>query len=159
MAEAVGVLEPVPLPQGRLADNIMHFARLLRHSGLPVGPGQVLDAIDAAHCGGLADRSDFYWTLHAVLVRRHEHSVIFEQAFDLFWQRPRMMEQLMQLFFQRTRTPTVERPKRAGQRRVGEAMFQDPGVDQRRDAQSLDIESLATASAQEVLRSKDFEQM
>ena len=46
MAEAVGALELRRKSQGRLADNIMHFARLLRDSGLPVGPGQVLDAID-----------------------------------------------------------------------------------------------------------------
>src|SRR5262245_33519954 len=152
MAEAVGVLEPGRQPQGRLADNITHFARLLRQSGLPVGPGQVLDAIDAAQCGGLANRSDFYWTLHAVLVRRHEHSVIFDQAFDIFWRRPKMIEQLMQLFFQRTRREAVDRPKRAGQRRVGEAMFQDlGGADERLDPQALEIESIATASAQDVL--------
>jgi uncharacterized protein len=159
MAEAIGALEPGDHRPGRLADNIMHFARLLRQSGLPVGPGQVLDAIDAAQFGGLANRSDFYWTLHAVLVRRHEHSIIFDQAFEIFWRRPKMIEQLMQLFFQRTRSEAVDRPKQAGQRRVGEAMFQDPGIDERLDPQALEIESIATASAQEVLRSKDFEQM
>jgi uncharacterized protein len=33
---------------GKLAENIMHFARVLRKAGLPVGPGAVLDALDAA---------------------------------------------------------------------------------------------------------------
>ena len=32
-------------PRGKLAENIMHFARVLRAAGLPVGPGKVLDAI------------------------------------------------------------------------------------------------------------------
>ena len=34
---------------GKLAANIMHFARVLREAGLPVGPGHVLDALDAAN--------------------------------------------------------------------------------------------------------------
>ena len=158
MAEAAGALTAAR-PPGRLADNIMHFARLLRRSGLPVGPGQVLDAIDAAQCGGLASRADFYWTLHAVLVRRHEHSAIFDQAFDIFWRRPKVIEQLMEMFFQQTRRAAIERPKRAGQRRVGEALLPDPGaLEQHRD-EAVEIESLATASAAEVLRTKDFEQM
>ena len=159
MADAAGAIAGFAPPRGRLADNIMHFARLLRQSGLPVGPGQVLDAIDAAQCGGLANRSDFYWTLHSVLVRRHEHSVIFEQAFEIFWRRPKVIEQLMEMFFQQTRRDAVERPKRAGQRRVGEAMFQDPGKAERREGEAVEIESIATASALEVLRAKDFEQM
>jgi hypothetical protein len=159
MADAAGAIAGFAPPQGRLADNIMHFARLLRQSGLPVGPGQVLDAIDAAQCGGLANRSDFYWTLHAVLVRRHEHSVIFEQAFEIFWRRPKVIEQLMEMFFQQTRRDAVQRPRRAGQRRVGEAMFQDSGKAERREGEAVEIESIATASALEVLRTKDFEQM
>ena len=29
---------------GKLSENIMHFARVLREAGIPVGPGAVLDA-------------------------------------------------------------------------------------------------------------------
>ncbi|MEL6578076.1 MAG: VWA domain-containing protein, partial [Pseudomonadota bacterium] len=32
---------------GRLAENVMHFARALRAAGLPVGPGRVADAVTA----------------------------------------------------------------------------------------------------------------
>ena len=32
---------------GRLAENILYFARALRAAGLPVGPGAVLDALEA----------------------------------------------------------------------------------------------------------------
>jgi len=46
-------------PSGRLALNIMHFARVLREAGLPVGPGQVIDALDAAQAGSLGSREDF----------------------------------------------------------------------------------------------------
>ena len=33
--------------QGRLAENILYFARALRAAGMPVGPGAVLDALEA----------------------------------------------------------------------------------------------------------------
>jgi uncharacterized protein with von Willebrand factor type A (vWA) domain len=31
----------------------MHFARMLRKAGLPVGPGAVVDALDAVQSGAL----------------------------------------------------------------------------------------------------------
>ena len=53
---------------GRLAENIVHFARALRAAGIPVGPGAVMDALAAVEAAGVGTRDDFYWTLHAVLV-------------------------------------------------------------------------------------------
>ena len=35
------------LPRGRLAENVLHFVRVLRAAGLPVGPAKVIDAIAA----------------------------------------------------------------------------------------------------------------
>ena len=67
---------------GKLAENIMHFARVLREAGIPVGPGAVLDALDAAQCGSLRTRDDFYWTLHAVFVKRRDQREVFDQAFE-----------------------------------------------------------------------------
>jgi uncharacterized protein len=32
---------------GKLAENVMHFARVLRGAGLPVGPDRVIDALNA----------------------------------------------------------------------------------------------------------------
>ena len=89
-----------PAPSGKLAHNIMHFARVLREAGLPVGPGAVIDALDAAQSGSLRSRDDFYWTLHCVFVKRREHKELFDQAFHVFWKKPKMLEQLMQLMFQ-----------------------------------------------------------
>src|SRR3546814_10534548 len=74
--------EPVtePRPQGgRIAENILYFARTLRAAGLPVGPGRVLEALNAVEAVGLGRRDDFYWTLHAVFepprpARSEEHT-------------------------------------------------------------------------------------
>jgi uncharacterized protein with von Willebrand factor type A (vWA) domain len=43
----------------------------------------VLDALEAVKAAGVGTR-DLYWTLHAVFVKRHEHSIIFDQAFRIF---------------------------------------------------------------------------
>ena len=50
----------------KLRDNITHFARALRRSGLPIGPGRVQTAIQAVAVAGFDRKADFYWTLHAV---------------------------------------------------------------------------------------------
>ena len=74
-------------PEGRLAENILYFARALRAAGMPVGPGAVLDALEALNVARVGARDDFYWTLHAVFVKRHEHTVLFDQAFRIFFRK------------------------------------------------------------------------
>ena len=73
---------------GRLAENIMHFGRVLRRAGLPIGPGQIIEAIRAVAQVGLGNRVDFYWTLHSVFVNRRDQRDIFDQAFHIFWRNP-----------------------------------------------------------------------
>jgi len=148
-------------PSGRLALNIMHFARVLREAGLPVGPGHVIDALDAAQAGALRSREDFYWTLHAVFVKRREHKEIFDQAFHVFWKKPKMLEQLMQLMFQQITRPADEKAKKAGFRRLAEAMFDKVESQSRREEKpdSLEFDATFSHSDMEVLRRKDFEQM
>ena len=57
----------------------MHFVRLLRAVGLPVGPAKVIDAVAAVDAMGVATATDFREALAAVLVSRHEHLVLFER--------------------------------------------------------------------------------
>jgi uncharacterized protein with von Willebrand factor type A (vWA) domain len=145
---------------GKLAVNIMHFARVLRGAGLPVGPASVIDALDAALSGSLRSRDEFYWTLHAILVKRREHKEIFDQAFHVFWKKPKMLEQLMQLMFQQITRAAGDKPKDPGFRRLAEAMFDQKDAQSRRDKpEALELDATFTASAEDILRAKDFEQM
>ncbi|MGL4528428.1 MAG: vWA domain-containing protein [Aestuariivirga sp.] len=146
---------------GKLAENIMHFARVLREAGIPVGPGAVIDALDAAQCGSLRTREDFYWTLHAIFVKRRDQREVFDQAFHVFWKKPKMLEQLMQMFFHQVARDVGEKSKQAGFRRLAEAMFDkhEGKSQQRQKKDDLEIDSSFTASTNEVLRQKDFEQM
>ena len=89
---------PAPPDEGgRLYQNIMYFARALRAAGLPIGPGKVLDALQAVRAVGLENRRDFYWTLHAVFVNRHDQEELFDQAFHIFWRNPQLLEKMLAL--------------------------------------------------------------
>src|SRR3954462_4907350 len=106
---------------GRLADNILYFARALRAAGIPVGPGAVLDALEAVQAAGVGNRDDFYWTLHAVFVKKHEHSLLFDQAFRIFFRKRGYLDQLMAMML-----PQVEgapQKPQAGSARIQDALF------------------------------------
>ena len=85
-------------PDGRIADNIVYFARTLRKAGMRVGPASVKDAIEAVLAAGIGSRDDFYWTLHAVLVSRHEDHATFDEAFRLFWKSRELIEKMLAMF-------------------------------------------------------------
>jgi len=143
--------------QGRLAENILYFARALRAAGMPVGPGSVLDALEAVQVARVGNRDDFYWTLHAVFVKRHEHSILFDQAFRIFFRRRGYIEKLMASMLSETVPPTAKPPP-PGAQRIQEALFS--GVNERKpDKDEVEIDASLTTSDQEVLQRKDFAQM
>ena len=69
-------------------------ARIARRRS-PVGPRSVIDAIEAVEAAGIGTRQDFYATLHAVFVKKHEHTIVFDQAFNIFWRKRGFMEKLI----------------------------------------------------------------
>jgi len=143
--------------QGRLGENILYFARALRAAGIPVGPGAVLDALAAVETAGVGTREDFYWTLHAVFVKRHEHSVLFDQAFRIFFRRRGYIDQLLAMML--PQAPSLQpQPPQAGATRVQEALFS--GLDEKlKKQQEIELDTRMTVSDREVLQRKDFAQM
>src|SRR4051795_3188461 len=73
---------------GALAANLLAFGRLLRRAGLPVGPNESLAAAEALTLVDIGDRRQVHAALRGVMVRRHEHFDVFDQAFLLFWRDP-----------------------------------------------------------------------
>ena len=55
----------------------------------------MLDALEALSVAHVGDREDFYWTLHAVFVKRHEHTILFDQAFRIFFRKRGYIEKLI----------------------------------------------------------------
>ena len=146
---------------GRLAENIMYFVRTLRAAGLPVGPGKLLDCLNAIQAVGLKRRDDFYWALHSVLVNRRDQQELFDQAFHVFWRNPQFLERIMRMMLPELQSegPTPEDSKELS-RRLAEAMKQEkPGKGEGDEEEDVEIDAVMTWSDKEVLRDQDFEKM
>jgi uncharacterized protein with von Willebrand factor type A (vWA) domain len=144
------------MEEGRLADNIVYFARALRAAGLPVGPGAVLDGIQALHVAHVGNRDDVYWTLHSVFVKKHEQSIIFDQAFRIFFRRRGLFEKILAAMLPET-MPQAPKPAEAGAQRLQDALFS--ATSRREEEREMEIDARLTVSDREVLQKKDFAQM
>lgn len=142
--------------QGRLAENILYFARALRAAGIPVGPGAVLDALEALGVAHIGARDDFYWTLHSVFVKRHEHTILFDQAFRIFFRKRGYIDKMIASMLPETQAGAPKAPP-AGAQRIQEALFS--GLAREEDKAEVEIDARLTVSDREVLQTKDFAQM
>lgn len=144
-------------PGGALAVNVMHFARVLRGAGLPVGTAKVLDALRALTFIDLTKREDFKECLRAVLVHRHEHFGLFDEAFRLFFRDPFGVEEAMAMLLPRA-PPDASKPDVS--QRVNDALHPGKNAKPPETAQeTIEIEAMLDWSDREALRHKDFEQM
>lgn len=147
-------------PDGRLADNIVYFARTLRKAGMRVGPASVKDAIEAVLAAGIGSRDDFYWTLHAVLVSRREDHGVFDEAFRLFWKSRELIEKMLAMFSPVAPDNRIKEKPRAAENRVSRAMFEGHESRQKPlEVPEIEIDARLTFSGNEILRAKDFAQM
>ena len=142
----------------RLAHNVVHFARLLRRAGLPVGPAEVVAAGQALAHIDLGARTQVRAALRAVMVHRHEHTELFDAGFDLFWRDPAAQQQAMALALLDGRQPQEQRPS-PGQRRIAEAMAPPRSRPNPVQDTSPELDAVMTVSERELLQSMDFEQM
>ncbi len=152
-----------PLTDGRLADNIVHFARALRAAGMRVGPGRVIDAVEAVAAAGFTRKADFYWTLHACFVSRRADRAVFDAAFKLFWRDPQLIEKMMATMLSETIAAPEERKPNAAERRAEEAMTAGADVPKPppppEEGEEIEFDATLTFSDTEKLRARDFEQM
>ena len=147
--------EPI---EGRIAENIMYFARLLRSAGLPVGPGKVLDAITAVELVGIGSQQDLYWSLFALFVNRNDQRELFDQAFHIFWRNPHMMERMMGAMLPTVRVEQKDLQEMS--RRLSEAMSPaDKKAEANDEPEEIEFDATFTFSDKEVLQKKDFEEM
>jgi uncharacterized protein with von Willebrand factor type A (vWA) domain len=140
-------------PTGLIGDNVVGFARALRAAGLPVGPGAVIDALNALQAIDIGRRADVFTTLEAIFVKRHEHALVFAQAFDLFFRAADEWKHLLDSI------PLPDHAKRKpppASRRVQEALAQ-PSMSEVQQPQDREIK--LSVSDKEVLQKKDFAQM
>ncbi|WP_441518675.1 vWA domain-containing protein [Bradyrhizobium sp. 2TAF24] len=138
---------------GLIADNIVGFARALRAAGIPVGPGAVIDAVNALRLIDIGNRADVFATLQSVFVMRHEHMLIFAQAFALFFR----VDQGWQHMLDSVPLPDqAKKPPPPAARRVQEALAQRETTETK---ETVEQDMQLSVSDQEVLQKKDFAQM
>ncbi len=148
------------LPSGRLAENVLHFVRVLRATGMAVGPAKVIDALAAVDAVGVGDRGDFRAALAAVLVSRHEQLAMFDSAFELFWRNPRLVERMLAALLPRVagRIPNDGAPPMPA--RLSEALLPPLGdVPLQDDDDEIKLDAAFTFSPREVLQKQDFATM
>jgi hypothetical protein len=145
---------------GHLADNAVHFARVLRRAGVPVGTDRVLLALQALQVAGLGSREDLYATLHCCLVDRAEHRLLFDQAFHVFWKDPDLLGQMMRMLLPQVSDKQGGAPPPPPEnRRLGEALGSAPRQPPSAPPERIEIDAQMTASAREQLRKADFDTM
>ncbi|MGU3493012.1 vWA domain-containing protein [Xanthobacteraceae bacterium A53D] len=147
---------PYP-PGGRLSETILAFCRLLRAAGLRLGPGAMLDAVQAVEAAGIGTREELYWTLHAVLVSRHDDSEVFAAVFARVWRRRTSAEKLIEMLSPVAVPMAQEKPK-PGLRRVEEAFAGAPEP-RKEEPSEVEVDARFSASEADVLRTRDFAQM
>jgi len=145
---------------GRLASNIMHFARVLRAAGFPIGPGKTIEALEAVALIKLGPREDFYWALHGIFVERYSQAEIFDQAFRLFWRSPTELRQMMALAKPNAKNEENASSKEKIRRRVADALTsENSGKEEEEDNPELEFDITMTYSDSEILQEMDFESM
>jgi uncharacterized protein len=146
-----------------LAENIVHFSRLLRTAGLAIGPDRVLQALAAVQAVGVNRREDVHAALSAVMLDRHEQQSIFDAAFEAFWRDPKLLEQLMLLLLpkvsgrgDKTRPP---RNNRLAEALAAPAKAPPPNPANQTAREEVQFETAFTFSERERLQQADFETM
>ena len=143
----------------KLAENVLHFARLLRAAGIPIGTDKVMDAVRVLPVAGLRSRLDWHAVLAAMFLTRHEQQPVFDEAFEIFWRDPALEERLRALLLPRVKGPaslsTAVRP------RVAEAFRPAPDTRPAHELSrdEIELDATLTFSGAERLRRLDFDQM
>ena len=143
------------------AENVVHFARVLRHAGIPVGPDRVLAALEAIEAVGVARRDDVHAALSAVMLDRHEQQALFDDAFAAFWRDPKLLERMMAELLPKI-SGRREMNKQRSQR-LADALAAPPpaaeGARREGPDDQVEFETAFTFSDRERLARADFESM
>ena len=143
----------------KLLDNILSFIRLLRKSGVKIGNQSSIDALKSIRLLKIGNRKEFYWALHTTLINRNEDKQIFDQCFYLFWQNPKIMEQVFNLLIPQIGTQkSPENPKKQ-LKRISENLGKKNIDLEKNQKDEIVFDSQMSWSNKSSINSKDFEMM
>lgn len=146
--------EGSPYEGGQLLHNLLLFGRLCRALGMKVTPNRMMEVARALEHIRLGEKRDFYFTLRAYIVNHPKEFDYFDQAFEIFWQRPA------------DGWTTLDLRSMGEERRKKKTQFLPPAGAEQSEADSgseeIDPSLIAitpTYSQQDSLRQKDFAEM
>ena len=121
---------------------------------MDVNPSRMIDLVQALDHINLAHKIDFYYAMRGFLVHDKHDIPLFDQAFELFWQKPTdqwSAIELESIFTQKRTRPKLIPPA---------LQVNQPEQDSDKDGPDADspplIEVTMTFSSREILREKDF---
>ena len=146
---------------GHLAENVMHFARILRASGLVIGPDRVRDGLTALTLSGLDHREDVHAALAATFTQSREDWPIFDEAFRIFWRDPDLESKVRAMLLPQVESRTGQQKSPMANRRLAAAFFPHAATKPSKPAgtQEIQFDAALTFSPEERLRRADFETM
>ena len=143
---------------GKMADNIVGFARTLRRAGFPMDSERISVALESALLIGLDDKQDFRAALEATMVCRQQDREVFDQLFDAYFRNPELTQQLLAQMLPKT-TEAAPSPKRRARTQEALAAIISNNSKASVEEDTIDFDAAMTASAQVRLRHADFESL
>jgi len=140
------------MPQGYLLQNIVLFSRLLRGVGIQVTPTQIVDLVSALNHIDLTQRQDVKNTAQAILISQADQFILFNQAFDLFWQAHRN-KQFGNRGWER---PNIKPPIRNHEQLLKTLLSMADESSGLEEAEAPFLETIYTYSPLDIIRHKDF---
>lgn len=144
--------------QGHLAENIVHFARVLRTAGLAISSDRIVIATEAVLAVGLASLDDLRYTLCCTLTSSADQQSLFDQALTAFWRDPDLLGKAMQMLLPKV-DGGMASPQEAN-RRLSEALAPPAkarSASDQDDAEPQTLEATMSFSNRELLQKADFE--
>jgi len=145
--------------KSKLLENILRFIRLLRNSGIKIGNQSSIDALNSIKILKIGNRNEFYWALHSNLIYRNEDKEIFDQCFHLFWQNPKILQQMFNLLLPQIGTQKAPTTNKKQLKRISDNIQKQNKDIEKEKKEEIIFDSKMSWSNKSALNTKDFEMM
>ena len=145
--------------ESKLLENILRFIRLLRNSGIKIGNQSSIDALNSIKILKIGNRNEFYWALYSNLIYRNDDTEIFNQCFHLFWQNPKILQQMFNLLLPQIGTQKAPTTNKKQLKRISDNIKKqnkDVNIEKKEE---IIFDSQMSWSNKSALNTKDFEMM
>ncbi len=145
--------------ESKLLENILRFIRLLRNSGIKIGNQSSIDALNSIKILKIGNRNEFYWALHSNLIYKNEDKEIFDQCFHLFWQNPKILQQMFNLLLPQIGTQKAPKTDKKQLKRISDNIQKQNNNINIEKKDEIVFNSQMSWSNKSALNTKDFEMM